>query len=157
MFISYSSGGWKVQDQGTSRFAVCWVPSSWWQGLAFLMYPQVEERKRLWSLVLFKVLVLVTQLYQTLCDPMTVACLSGFSAHGILQVKLLEWAAIPFSRGSSWPRDRTWVSFIAGGFFTIWATREALFPLFCICTNPIMEILSLWPHLNLVTPQSSSL
>ena len=37
----------------------------------------------------------------------------------------IEWVAIPFSRGSSWPRDWTQVSCIAGGFLTIWATREA--------------------------------
>ena len=47
------------------------------------------------------------------------------SVHGILQARILEWVAIPFSRGSSWPRDWTQVSSIAGGFFTIWATREA--------------------------------
>ena len=45
--------------------------------------------------------------------------------HGILQARILEWVVIPFSRGSSWPRDQTWVSWIAGRFFTIWATREA--------------------------------
>ena len=39
-----------------------------------------------------------------------------------LNDKILEWVAISFSRGSSWPRDRTWVSCIAGRFFTIWAT-----------------------------------
>jgi len=45
--------------------------------------------------------------------------------HGILQARILEWVAVPFSRGSSQPRDRTQVSHIAGGFFTNWATREA--------------------------------
>ena len=39
---------------------------------------------------------------------------------------MLEWIAISYSRGSSWPRDQTWVSCIAGRFFTIWATSEAL-------------------------------
>ena len=39
----------------------------------------------------------------------------------------LEWVAIPSSRGSSWPRDSTWVSCITDRFFTIWATREAPF------------------------------
>ena len=39
--------------------------------------------------------------------------------------RLLEWVAFPFSRGSSYPRDQTQVSHIAGGFFTSWATREA--------------------------------
>ena len=44
---------------------------------------------------------------------------------GILQAKTLEWVAMPSSRRSSQPRDRTQVSRIAGGFFTVWATREA--------------------------------
>ena len=51
--------------------------------------------------------------------------LPGSSFHGILQVRILEWVAILFSRGSSQPRDGTWVSYIAGRFFTVWATREA--------------------------------
>ena len=38
--------------------------------------------------------------------------------HGILQARILEWAAFPFSRGSSQPRDQTQASRIAGGFFT---------------------------------------
>ena len=45
--------------------------------------------------------------------------------YGILQARILEWVAFPFSRGSSQPRDQTQVSHIAGGFFTSWATREA--------------------------------
>ena len=44
---------------------------------------------------------------------------------GILQARILEWVAMPFSRGSSQPRDWTQVSHMAGGSFTIWATREA--------------------------------
>ena len=47
---------------------------------------------------------------------------------GILQARILEWVAMPSSRGSSQPRDQTQVSHIAGGFFTVWATREALSP-----------------------------
>ena len=49
----------------------------------------------------------------------------GSSVHGILQARILEWVAISFSRGSSWPRDRTQVSQIAGRCFNLWATREA--------------------------------
>ena len=41
----------------------------------------------------------------------------GYSVHGILQARILEWVAIPFFRGSSWPRDQTQVSCIAGRFF----------------------------------------
>ena len=54
--------------------------------------------------------------------------LSGSSVHGIFQARVLEWIAISFSRGSSWPRNRTWVSRIAGRCFTVWATEEAYFP-----------------------------
>ena len=49
----------------------------------------------------------------------------GTCVHGISQARILEWVAIPFSRGSSRPRDQTQVSCIAGRFFTIWATRKA--------------------------------
>ena len=53
------------------------------------------------------------------CSPPT-SCL-----HGIVQARILEWVAISFSRGSSQPRDGTWVSCTGGGFFINWATREA--------------------------------
>ena len=54
----------------------------------------------------------VTQLSLTLGDPMD--CI----VHGILQARILEWVAVPFSRVSSQPRGQTQVSRIAGGFFT---------------------------------------
>ena len=54
----------------------------------------------------------------------TIACQVPLSM-GILQARILEWAAYPFSRGSSWPRNQTGVSCIASRFFTSWATREA--------------------------------
>ena len=44
----------------------------------------------------------------------------GSSVHGISQARIREWVAVPFSRRPSRPRDRTWVSCIAGRFFTIW-------------------------------------
>ena len=50
--------------------------------------------------------------------------LPGSSVHRIIQVRIPECVAIPFSRGSSWPRDWTQVSHIAGRFFTNWAIRE---------------------------------
>ena len=56
--------------------------------------------------------VKVAQSCPTLCDPM------DYTTHGILQARILEWVAFPFSRGSSQPRDQTQVSRIAGGFFT---------------------------------------
>ena len=68
--------------------------------------------------------VYVTQSCLTLCNPMDCSP-PGFSVHGVLRARILEWVAIPFSRGSSRPRDWTCVSCIAGRFFRIWATREA--------------------------------
>ena len=50
---------------------------------------------------------------------------SGSSVPGILQARILEWVAMPSSRGSSQPRDRTQVSHIAGRFYIVWAIREA--------------------------------
>ena len=47
------------------------------------------------------------------------------SDHGILQARTLEWVDVSFSRGSSRPRDQTWVSYLAGRFSTLWTTREA--------------------------------
>ena len=67
-----------------------------------------------------KVLVMSSSLGPIDCS------LSVSSVHGILQARLLEWVAIHFFRGSSWPRDWIWVSCIAGRFFTIWATRVSI-------------------------------
>ena len=68
--------------------------------------------------VCLKVKVKVAQSCLTLCDPM------DYTDHGILQARILEWVAFPFSRVSSHPRDQTQVSRIAGRFFTSWATRK---------------------------------
>ena len=72
-----------------------------------------------------KVKVLVTSPVQLFYNPMDCS-LPGASVHGTLLARILEWVAIPFSRRSSQPRNWTWVSGLAGRFFTIWATREAL-------------------------------
>ena len=85
---------------------------------------------KVWSLIIkywfsaWKVKVKVTQSRLTLCDPMYCS-LPGPSVHGNFQVRILKWIMVPFSRGSSQPRNWTQVSCIAGGFFIIWATREA--------------------------------
>ena len=69
----------------------------------------------------------VAQSCPTLCSPMDCSLpgLRSLSVHGIFQARVLEWAAMSFSRVSSWPRDWTWVSYIAGRRLTIWAPREA--------------------------------
>ena len=58
------------------------------------------------------------------CDPMDFS-LTASSVHGILQMRILEWVAIPFSRISSWPGDQTQVSCLGGRFFIFWTIREA--------------------------------
>ena len=75
------------------------------------IYNALHYKEHLWE-------VLVTNLYQTLCDPMDCSP-PGFSVHGILQARILEWVAIPFFRQSSQLIDQTQVSCIASRFFTI--------------------------------------
>ena len=74
--------------------------------------------------------VKVAQLCPTLCN------LMDYTVHGILQARIQEWVAFPFSRGSSQSRDQTKVSHIAGRFFTCCATSEA------------QEIKRLWRLIN---------
>ena len=60
--------------------------------------------------------------------------------------RILEWVAYPFSRGSSWPKNRTEVSSIAARYFTDWATREAVANDF-LSLNPhssVSSSLTLW-------------
>ena len=67
---------------------------------------------------------LVAKLCPTFATPWT-GNLPGSSVHGILQERILEWVAISFLREFSRPRNQTQVSYIAGRFFTDWATKEA--------------------------------
>ena len=131
--------GWDGWMASLTRWTWVWVNSGswWWTGrpgmLRFMGSPRDGHDwanelnwilgnnlfgKRIW-----KRSVLVTQPCLTLWDPLDYS-LSGSSVHGILQAKILEWVSISFSRGSFWPRDRTWVSHFAGRLFTVWATRE---------------------------------
>ena len=65
------------------------------------------------------------------------------SVYGILQARRLEWVAISLSRGSSQPRDQTQVSCIAGGFFTVWASREVY------CKLNILQLkIKTWPQVS---------
>jgi len=66
----------------------------------------------------------IAQSCPILCNPMECSR-PGSSLCGIFQARILQWVAISFSRGYSWPRDRTRVSRIPGRRFNLWATREA--------------------------------
>ena len=75
------------------------------------------------------------------CHPMD-CILPGFSVHGISQARILEWGGISFFRGSSWSRDRTCVSFIAGEFFTAELPGKPFssFHYYVICWNEHLYI-----------------
>ena len=96
----------------------------------------------------------VALLFPTLCD------LMDYRVHGILQARILEWVAFPFSRGSSQPRNQTGISCIAGRFFTNWAIREAPFPIQIMLFNVFLDMLAplryshpSWPY----SPESCAL
>ena len=83
--------------------------------------PAVPSESRIWGVTpgeFHSVLGLVAQSCLTLCDLMDYSP-PGSSVREILQARILEWVAMPSSRGSTQPRDRTQVSGIAGGFFTV--------------------------------------
>ena len=77
------------------------------------------------GIVMNLLIVLVAQSCLTVCDPMGCS-LPGSSVHGILQARILEWVAMPFSRGSFWHRKQTQVTWIVNRFFTVWAIREVM-------------------------------
>ena len=102
--------------------SLCSISRQWTSGLIF-----AQEVRRLRYPAMFTILVclLVAQSCPTLCDPVD-RNLPDSSVHATLQARILEWVAIPLSRGSSQPRDWTRVTYIAGTCFTIWATRKTL-------------------------------
>ena len=117
-----------LQDHGHSNLLVniyqaqtmCRDHSRCWQGLQFLLLPSRVSFTKLHLILSYKVKMkmLVAQSCSTLCD--SVDCSPpGSSVHGIFQARVLEWVAISFSRGSSWPRDGTRVFCRAGKFFTL--------------------------------------
>ena len=75
--------------------------------------------------MVYEVKMKVAQSCQILFDPIDCNLL-GSSVDGILQARIVEWVAISYSRGSSRPRDRTQISCIAGGFFTVQAQRRPM-------------------------------
>ena len=97
-----------------------------------------------------KVEVLVIELCPTLHNPRDCSW-PGSSVHGILQARILEWVAIHFSRESSWPRDWTQVSSIAGSCFTIWASREAP-----IILNSLLKAISEGASHQLLLPRGEA-
>ena len=114
-----SSGRWwrtrkpgGLQSMGSQRVGNDWATEQ--QGVCRHACPCSID-----SIFIIKGLVKVAQSCLTLCDPM------DYTVHGILQARILECVAFPFSWGSSQFRGQTKVSCVAGGFVTSWTTREA--------------------------------
>ena len=95
--------------------------SLWWRAFVLVYVRGLDPA--LWCQYSLKVRVSVAQSCLILCDFMDCSP-PGSSFHEVLQGRILEWVAMPFSRGSSRSRDWTQISCIAGGFFTVWATRR---------------------------------
>ena len=137
---------WADSSSGVTQWPLCWesffhlclltcplscfaVVVTWFLHLYFLSHSSLNSLtvKVLCSPFTSKeVKVLVTQLCLTLCNSLNCS-LPGSSVHGILQARILEWVAMPFSKGSSWPRNQTAVSLIAGRFFAIWAIKGSAY------------------------------
>ena len=86
-----------------------------WEGVSLRTEKRGSNTQAPWLCVKVK----VAQSCPALCNRMV------YLVHGILQARIPEWVAAPFSRGSSQPRDRTQVSHFAGGSFTSWVMRKA--------------------------------
>ena len=125
LFISLMDDFWwfqMINPYGFNQFFkyFLWKQSTnqailWWTEL-ICQYFKVSLGSSLWS-----------ESQSVMCDslwPHGLCTLPGFSVHGILQVRILEWVVVPFAGGSSQPRHWTQVSHIAGRLFTVWATSR---------------------------------
>ena len=121
-FTAVGSHMWLIKIRVSTQYSVCFVSS-------LKKYKYNTDTCPVFIIMLWSERRKDSEVAQScppLCDPMDCS-LPGFSVHGILQARILEWVTVSFSRGSSRPRDRTQVSRIGGGRFNLWATREALF------------------------------
>ena len=94
--------------------------------------------------------LLVTQSLSSLWGPMD--CSTRLLSMEFSRQEYWEWVAISFSRGSSRPRDQTWVSCTAGGFFIIWVTREAPPKPWLLAKGPSITI---FPPMSLLSTQGT--
>ena len=129
-------------------FQVYWKPKQICNPWLCTLFQKIEVWLQYYTLQIYNTVIkiflrlcvccmLVAQSCPTLCDPMDCSP-PGSSVCGILQARILEWIAMPSSKGSSQPRDWTQVSHIAGGLFTIWALWEDL-------TYSYYKILAMFP------------
>ena len=109
---------WKAcSARAKTYFLLCWLPTGKggnqlgiWEGQIHTTLHKVTTKD------LLRIALLLTRSCRTLCDPKDCGP-PGSPVHGILQARILEWVAIPSSRRSFQPRDRTRISCSAGRFF----------------------------------------
>ena len=121
-----------------------------WPGKVKIMswvYPVADIFKGAKSFSVACVCALLLYSCLTLCDP-TDCSPSGSSVHGILQARTLEWAAISFSKGSSWPRDWTQIANIAGRFFTAEPPGKTPFSVTTMLILPYFFTFPLFSHFS---------
>ena len=113
-------------ETGSSQLMqVLLLRTTLWELRMWMVYSILTESQKETHFSRVCVCCYFSRVWSTLCDP--VGCNPpGSPVHGIFPARILEWVAISFSRGSSWPRDRTQVSRTVGRHITIWATREIL-------------------------------
>ena len=100
-----------------------YIPTAKWISWSiFTKHNVLQERK--WTIYSYPNIQMTLTNMLNKTNKVSHSVVSGSSVHGILQAKILEWVAIPFSRGSFQPRDQIWVSCTTGRFLNIWATRE---------------------------------
>ena len=128
--IGVAGNTWRGEDIGDRG----WASASMGQTKCLLLHLMrllpvfltVKERQRgSWTRTPVDQCEIQFSSVQSLSHSLTVWDPMDYTVHGILQARIVEWVAIPFSRGSSQPRDRTQVFCIVEGFFPIWAIREA--------------------------------
>ena len=123
-------GPWRYKCPSSTCIDSHWL----WRGiLSARKWQSRSYQFALWACVHMQSL----QSCLTLCNPVD-CCLPGSSVHGISQARILEWVAMPSSRGSSWSSGQTHISCgscIAGGFLYCWATVEAQLALLYLFFN----------------------
>ena len=106
---------------------IWWVSSNHWTLFSYSYRSRRSGIKSLWWVTLFMMTlgsVSCTVVSHSL-QSHGLYSLPSSSFHGFFQGRILEWVAIPFSRGYFQPRNQAWISCTAGRFFTIWVTRKA--------------------------------
>ena len=116
----------RVEAKGHPACSTLWLQGQVPGVFRMKMERQVDIKTFKYCVCVPECMSIVAQLCPALCDPMDCSP-PGSSVYGISQARMLEWVVIPFSRGSSWPKDQTCISCIDKWILYCWAIMEAPF------------------------------